>query len=232
MLSYSGFARIASRVAGSGAWVRTSSSHDCLVSSIAAHSSPRGRAPASVNSSVGTCVSTLPKRSSPRALARRLAGSTVMTRTLPPSWAAAWAAAAAAVVVLPTPPEPQQITISFAARSDGRDDRVASAGRTLRAAAIAVPSVPQLGAERLGDLVGGAHPVAALEQLGHVQQLGPGRQAGPQARQVLGPGAAEGHGQLGPVEDRLDRPTHGGGEGPGVLGAAQRPEHLLLPAGE
>src|ERR671912_1157447 len=168
---------MASRVAGSGACERTSSSHDCLVSSMAAHSSPRGRTPATANSSGGTRVSTLPKRSRPSALARRLAGSTVMTRILPPRWVAAWAAAAAAVVVFPTPPEPQQITISFAASSDGRDDRVASAGRALRAAAIAGPSVPQLGAERLGDLVGGAHPVAALEQLGHVQQLGPGRQA-------------------------------------------------------
>jgi hypothetical protein len=82
---------------------------------MAAHSSPRGSVPDARNSSAGTRVSTLPNRSSPRAFASRRAGSTVMTSTFPPRWAVAMAATAAAVVVLPTPPEPQQITISFAA---------------------------------------------------------------------------------------------------------------------
>ena len=104
-------------MAASGAWRRTRSSQLCFVSSIAAHSSPRGSTPASANASGGTCVSTLPNVSSPRALARRRAGSTVSTSTLPPWWTAAIAAAAAAVVVLPTPPEPQWITISLAASS-------------------------------------------------------------------------------------------------------------------
>ena len=68
-------------------------------------------------SSGGTRVSVLPNRSSPNALAKRRAGSTESTSTLPPRWVAAIAAAAAAVVVLPTPPDPHEITISFVASS-------------------------------------------------------------------------------------------------------------------
>src|SRR5687767_6766118 len=158
---------MASRVAASGACDRTRSSHDSFVSSMAAHSSPRGSTPAAANSRDGTCDSTLPNCSSPSAFARRRAGSTVMTRTFPPRWAAAIAAAAAAVVVLPTPPEPQKITISLAASSGSRE----VAGPELRRLAMVRPSVPQLGAERLGDLGGGPQAVGALEQLGDVQQL-------------------------------------------------------------
>ena len=96
----------------SGACLRMRASHDSFVSSIAAHNSPRGRAPARVNASSGTRVSRLPIPSRPRASASRLAGSIVNTRTLPPWRHAAMAAAAAAVVVLPTPPGPQATTIS------------------------------------------------------------------------------------------------------------------------
>ena len=70
----------------------------------------------------------LPNSSSPSAFASRLAGSTVSTSTLPPM--VAWRPsrrAAAAVVVLPTPPEPQEMTISFAA-SNCSSDRAGSVG--------------------------------------------------------------------------------------------------------
>src|SRR5919108_2619671 len=169
---------MASRVWGSGACARTSSSHDSLVSSIAAHSSPRGSTPAERNSSGGTGVSTLPNCSSPRALASRRAGSTVMTSTFPPRWAVAMAATAAAVVVLPTPPDPQQITISLAATRCSSEVAGTFAGRGT------LLLVPQLRAQRLGDLAGGPHALAPLEQLGDVQQVGlpqpDRRQPGPQ----------------------------------------------------
>ena len=114
MFVYSGLARMASRVRASGAWRRTRSSQLCLVSSMATHSSPRGRTPAAVNASGGTWVSTFPTASRPRALARRRAGSTVSTSTRPPRWAAAIVPRAAATLVLPTPPEPHVMTISLA----------------------------------------------------------------------------------------------------------------------
>ena len=69
---------------------------------------PGARRRRRAKASSATRVSALPKRSRPRALASRRAGSTVSTSTLPPRWAAAIAASAAAVVVLPTPPEPQR----------------------------------------------------------------------------------------------------------------------------
>src|SRR4029453_13070983 len=230
MFSYSGLARMASRVRASGAWLRTSSSHDCLVSSMAAHSSPRGSIPASGNRAGGTWVSTLPNRSSPRALASRRAGSTVMTSTFPPRWAAAMAAADADVVVLPTPPDPQQITISLAA-SSGSSDEAGGADGEWRAAAIGV-SVPQLGRQSLGDLARGPDAVGALEQLGHVQQLSPGREPSAQLAQVLGPGAAHLDRQIGPVEHGFDRPPDRVDQGGDGRGLAQRPEHLLLAPGE
>ena len=59
----------------------------------------------------------LPRPSSPSAVASRRAGSIVSTSTLPPRWTVAPSAAAAATEVLPTPPEPQKTTISFAASS-------------------------------------------------------------------------------------------------------------------
>src|SRR5665213_1378867 len=90
-------------------------SHDSLVSSMAAHNSPRGFTPAALNAAFGTRCSVLPMPSSPSALARRLAGSTVRTSTLEPWLIAAIRAEAAAVVVLPTPPGPQATTISLVA---------------------------------------------------------------------------------------------------------------------
>src|ERR671910_2117613 len=232
MFSYSGLARMASRVAASGAWLRTSSSHDCLVSSIAAHSSPRGSTPAFANRAPSTCVSTLPKRSRPRALASRRAGSTVITSTLPPRWAAAMAAAAAAVVVLPTPPDPQQITISLAARSGSSDvatSPIRVPGRLLPRGATLEP---QLRAERLGDLAGGAHAVAALEQLGHVEQVGARRQPRAEGTQVLRPRAPQLHGELGSLEQGPHGTVDRLGEVRGVLRLTEGPEDALLAVGE
>src|ERR1700722_1374511 len=126
MFWYRGLARISSLVCGSGACRRIRSSQDCLVSSMAAHSSPRGLSPAARNASSGTRRSVLPIPSRPNALARRLAGSTVRTSTLPPWCTAAMTPAAAAVVVLPTPPGPQAMTISLAASSPSIDPDVSA----------------------------------------------------------------------------------------------------------
>jgi len=84
---------------------------------MAAHSSPRGSAPAATNDSAATRCSTLPSASRPIAVARRRAGSTVSTSTLASSSTAAVAAIAAASEVLPTPPAPQVTTTSLAAMS-------------------------------------------------------------------------------------------------------------------
>src|SRR3954447_3351260 len=207
---------MASRVSSSGAWVRTRSSQESLVSSMAAHSSPRGSTPASVNSSSGTRVSTLPNCSRPSALASRLAGSTVSTRTLPPRWAAAMAAVAAAVVVLPTPPDPQVTTISFDAYSCSIVPR-GSVRRPLPRARLAglpggspafdeprvATSVPDLGGEGVGDGPGRSHAVVAGEQVGDVEQGQVGRELGPQAGEVAGSCAPQRHRELGRVEHRL-----------------------------
>ncbi len=115
MFWYRGLARISFRVRASGACRRIRSSHDCLVSSMAAHSWPRALIPAARKASSGTRCSVLPMPSRPRASASRRAGSTVSTSTLLPCRMAAITAAAAAVVVLPTPPGPQATTISLVA---------------------------------------------------------------------------------------------------------------------
>ena len=73
-----------------------------FASSIMAHSSPRP--------SMSTRRGSLSSSSSPSALASRRAGSMVTTATFLPS-SASPSATAAAVVVLPTPPEPAQMTI-------------------------------------------------------------------------------------------------------------------------
>ena len=106
MFWYSGLARICSRVSASGAWRRMRSSQLCLVSSMAAHSSPLGWAAAPANTSSGMRTSSFPIPLSPSASASRRAGSTVSTRTRPPCSTTAVAASDAAVVVLPTPPGP------------------------------------------------------------------------------------------------------------------------------
>ena len=98
--------------------------------------------------------------SRPSAVASRRAGSIVSTSTLPPSRLAAPSAAAAATDVLPTPPEPQNTTISFAASSCSSvvDRGSARAHR------------PELLAERVGDHARHAQAVRAHEQIRHVEQ--------------------------------------------------------------
>ena len=112
-----GWPGLAWRVSASGACRAIRSSQLCLVSSMAAHSSPRGLTPAALNTSSATRTSALPMPLSPSASASRLAGSTVSTSTRPPCSAAAMAATEAAVVVLPTPPGPQAMAISLALSS-------------------------------------------------------------------------------------------------------------------
>src|SRR3954471_8302485 len=113
-------ARISSRVAASGASRSITSSNVRLASSIIAHSSPRISTPCGAKRAASTRRGSLPSCSSPSALARRLAGSIVTTATRSP-WAAMPIASAAEVVVLPTPPEPAQITIRLPSSSGTTD---------------------------------------------------------------------------------------------------------------
>src|SRR5664280_1060981 len=191
MFWYRGLARISSRVCSSGAWCRMRASHDSLVSSMAAHNWPLGFTPAARKASSGTRCSVLPMPSRPRALASRLAGSTVSTSTLDPCLTAAITAAAAAVVVLPTPPGPQATTISLVARSPsvdplpaagaGPDQLAQPAQRLTRAQDVEhlfLLSAEQLGQDPVdhhrGQRHGGllADPVGQLDRLGDRHLLG------------------------------------------------------------
>src|SRR5436305_4191775 len=174
-------------VAASGACRLMRASHDSLVSSMAAHSSPRGCTPACLKASGGTGFSLLPNPSSPRALARRRAGSTVTTSTLPPSDAAAMAAAAAAVVVLPTPPDPQTMASSFAASRCSSDVARSSSFRRL---GVIGALVTELRAQGLRDLAGGAEAVGAHEHVRDVQQWDRGGDRAAQTLDVAGTRAA------------------------------------------
>src|SRR5215210_3724528 len=113
-------ARISSRVAASGASRSITSSNVRLASSIIAHSSPRISTPCGAKRAASTRCGSLPSCARPSALARRLAGSIVTTATRSP-WAAMPIASAAEVVVLPTPPEPAQITIRLPSSSGTTD---------------------------------------------------------------------------------------------------------------
>src|SRR5580698_1462397 len=126
MFWYSGLSRILRAVALSGAWRETRRSQLLLVSSISAHSSPRGAHPARAKALAATCWAPPADRARPEggervgsgrpsAWANRRAGSTVTTSTRPPRWQAAMAAIEAGTVVLPTPPGPHTTTISLAA---------------------------------------------------------------------------------------------------------------------
>src|SRR3954468_2372518 len=109
-----------SRVAASGASRSITSSNVRLASSIIAHSSPRISTPCGAKRAASTRRGSLPSWARPSALARRLAGSIVTTATRSP-WAAMPIASAAEVVVLPTPPEPAQITIRLPSSSGTTD---------------------------------------------------------------------------------------------------------------
>src|SRR5215213_1431110 len=113
-------ARISSRVAASGDSRSITSSNVRLASSIIAHSSPRISTPWGAKRAGSTRCGSLPSCSRPSALARRLAGSIVTTATRRPS-AAIPMASAAEVVVLPTPPEPAQMTIRLPSSSGTTD---------------------------------------------------------------------------------------------------------------
>src|SRR3954452_13067219 len=130
-----------SRVRASGASRSISSSNVRLESSIIAHSSP--------STSTEIRRGSLPSSSSPSEFASLRAGSIVTTTTRSPR-SAIPRATAAAVVVLPTPPEPAQITIRLPSSSD-------VSMRTSRAAS------DQTFADRERDRLG----AAASVQLGH-----------------------------------------------------------------
>src|SRR5215207_9924102 len=113
-------ARISSRVASSGASRSMTSSNVRLASSIIAHSSPSISTPWGSKRSGSTRRGSLPSSAIPSALASRFAGSIVTTATFIPC-AAMPIASAAEVVVLPTPPEPAQMTMRLPSSSGTTD---------------------------------------------------------------------------------------------------------------
>ena len=184
---YSGLARIASRVLASGAWRRMRSSQLCFVSSIAAHSSPRGSTPAAANAvgrhpgldvaepldaeGVGEPLGRVDGEDEHLAaeVGRRHRRRRRRRRRL--------ADAARAAV------DDDLLGRERAARawpSRGRSCVLASRHQN-----------PSSCAEGLGDLAGGADAVVLREQLGHVEQLDAVGQALAQPGEVLGPRAPQ-----------------------------------------
>ena len=191
---------MASRVVGVGGVAAHEVVPDCLVSSMAAHSSPRGSTPAAANASAGTGVSTLPNCSRPRAVASRRAGSTVSTSTLPPE-------------VRRPPSRPSAAAVgglADAARAAGDDDllgRQQLLDRAGRLGLAAGHSVAELLAEGLGDLARGPHAVASGRTgTGTYSSGRPAGSAVAERARGARPGVRRsGDGQLGGVEDRLRR---------------------------
>ena len=145
------FASTSSRACSFGASLPISSSKVSFGSSIIAHSSPRrlvyrrtrgrigGAIPATVRPARSIWRGSPPSSAKPSAVARRRAGSIVMTTTLCPA-AARPSAIAAEIVVLPTPPAPRKRICS------GRATVARDATRLLRAA----PRAPSFGYPRAG----------------------------------------------------------------------------------
>ena len=151
MFSYSGLASTASRVLASGAWRVISSSQPAFVSSMATHTSPRTLTPAALNAAGSMRTGVLPNSSSPSAVARRRAGSTVSTSTRDFWRCAAAMPSAAAIVVLPTPPRAGD-EHHLAARRGGcraQPRRTATAGRARRRDRVRRPA-PRRRAPRRG----------------------------------------------------------------------------------
>src|SRR5947208_3301395 len=130
--------------ASAGAWRSTSASHAPFWSSIMAARLPRGAArPCAAKYVAGISRASLPSVSSPSELARRRAGSMVITTARrPPS--APQSAIEAATVVFPTPPLPAEMTIRCRSTSSRSVTTTSSAGapRPRRAP----PSRPPAGA--------------------------------------------------------------------------------------
>ena len=109
-----------------------SSSNVRLASSIIAHSSPRISIPWPANRAGSTSRGSLPSSVEPERVARRRAGSIVTTATRGPS-AARPIAIAADVVVLPTPPEPAQMTTRLPSQAVAHSAPSSSVASLLRA---------------------------------------------------------------------------------------------------
>src|SRR5690349_1672856 len=153
------FSNTSSRVRRSGARRSISSSNVRLASSIIAHSSP--------SASHSTRCGSLPSASSPSAVASRFAGSMVTTATFLPCWASP-RATAAAVVVLPTPPEPAQITIRLPSSSGSSDVSTRTSDQALthrERDRLRARAGVQLRHDIVQDVLHGAFGVAQL--LGH-----------------------------------------------------------------
>ena len=74
--------------------------------------------------------------------------------------------------------------------------------------------------------------MAALEEVGHVEEGRAGRELGPQAGQVHAAGAPQRDGELGAVEDRADRRAEGVAQRGLGRGVVELVEHLLLAPAE
>ncbi len=175
------------------------SSQLCLVSSMAAHSSPRGGPPPPVNTSSGMRTSSLPIPFSPSASASRRAGSTVSTSTRPP-------------VLAPRPwrRAPRRWSSCPPPRPAGDDDLLGreqlpdrSAAR--RRARVARHQYPSSSPSALGHLVGRAQDRGPGEELGQQQDGQAVGQAGLEPLQMVGPGPAQGDGETGRLEHRGHR---------------------------
>src|SRR5215217_3217504 len=131
---------------------------------MSAHSSPWISTPWDAKRSGSTRVGSLPSCSRPSASASRFAGSIVTTATLRPRSAIPMASAAA-VVVLPTPPEPAQMTIRLSRTSASTDvtTRTYSANVARQHPNAAAARSDQAFAHGEGDRLG----AAARVELGH-----------------------------------------------------------------
>src|SRR6266403_1831877 len=98
-----------SRISSDGAWCATRRSHAPFWSSIIAASEPRATTPWRARTAGSTARGSSPSAPTPSESASRRAGSIVSTTARRPR-SAPQSAIAAAVVVLPTPPEPTQMT--------------------------------------------------------------------------------------------------------------------------
>ena len=170
---------MASRVFASGAWRATRSSHDCLVSSMAAHSSPRGSTPAAANASPATCVSTLPNCLQSERVGQPPGGVDGEHQDLATEVGGGHGRGRGGGRGLADPTRP-------AVDHDllGRQQLLERPGRVHAACDDGPSRYPSSSARCVGDLAGGPHPVGALEQVGDVEQ----REFRPAARRGAGPG--------------------------------------------
>ena len=162
------------------------------MSSMAAHSSPRGFSPAAANASGRTRRSSLPMPSSPSASASRRAGSTVSTSTRPPRCSGGHRRQ-----------RRRRRGLAHPARPAGDHDLLGRQQLLERGRRCAISSSSSASAS--ATCIDRPLAVAAGEQLGHEHDAEARPEAVLQHGQVPGPLAAERHRQRGRVEHRRRR---------------------------